>query len=118
MACQFSPCACCSRLLKSTSVTIEGTAPNQTLTITVPTTTLENLENYCLVIAQSLPDGFGTLPVVISNGTTIIPVMCKKGNTLRADQIRTRVRYSITYGNDPVHIMVNNCVGRTGLVFK
>lgn len=114
MTCQFSPCRCCNRLLKSTSVEITGTAPNQVLTITIPTITLENLENYCLVIAQSLPSDFGTLPVVILNGTTTIPVMCKKGNTLRADQIRTRCRYSITYGNDPVHIMVNNCVGRTG----
>ena len=113
MACQFLPCNCCNRLLKSTSVEITGTAPNEVLTITVPTTTLENLENYCLVIAQNLPSGFGTLPVVILNGTTTIPVMCKKSNTLRADQIRTRCRYSITYGNDPVHIMVNNCVKRT-----
>lgn len=114
MACQFLPCRCCDRLIRSTSVVVTGTAPNQVLTITIPTTDFVNLENYCLVIAQSLPTESNVLPVVISNGTDTIPVMCRKGNTIRADQVRTRCRYSITYGNDPVHIMVNNCVGRTG----
>lgn len=109
-------CSCnqCKKLIKSTSVAIANSAPNQVLAVTIPQTVFENLQNYCLVLCQAIPSGAGTLPVVLVNGTTSIPVMCKKGNTLRADQVKSRCRYSITYGNDPLHIMVNNCVPKTG----
>lgn len=111
--CNYSCNKTCPKLLKSTAVAVTGTAANQVLTITVPTTVFENLENYCLIICQNIPTGI-TIPVVIANGTQTIPVMCKKGNTLHADQIKSRRRYSITYGNAPVHIMVNDCVPKTG----
>lgn len=101
MSCKF-----CENILKSTNIAITGTAPNQVLTITIPTTTLTNLKDYCLITCQSIPSGVGTLPVVISNGTATIPVLCRKGNTLRADQIRSRRKYKVTYGNDTSHFLV------------
>lgn len=115
MSCQFN-CSCCERFIRSTSVAVTGTAPNQVLTITIPTQTLTNLEKFCLVIAQSIPSNAETLPVVILNGTTVIPVRVRTGNNLRADQLRCRRRYPIIYGNDPVHFSLENCVPRTSFV--
>lgn len=111
MTCQFLPCNCCNRLIKSTNVAITGTSPNEVLTITVPSTvTLENLENYCLIICQSIPTNANSLPIHISNGTFDYITYCKKGNYLRADQIRARKKYCITFGNDPNHILFLNPV--------
>lgn len=113
MACQFLPCNCCNRLLKSTSVAITGTSPNQVLTITIPSMDLENLTDYCLIICQSFPTGSDALPVVINDGGTVVPLLCKKGNNIHADQLCTRRKYNVTYGNDPIHLLINNCVTRT-----
>lgn len=96
-------CRCCNRKLISTSVAVTGTAPDQVLTITVPTQTFTNLERRCLIIAQSIPAGASNLPVVIENGTDVVPVRVRTGNNLRADQIRCRKRYPVIYGDDPVH---------------
>lgn len=113
MTCTNFSCNCCNRLLKSTGVAITGTAPNQVLTVTIPSTELENLTNYCFIICQNLPIGSGTLPVVVDDGGTILSLECKKGNYIHADQLSTRKRYSVTYGNDPLHLMINNCVPAT-----
>ena len=110
MACSNLPCNLCNRLLKSTSVEITGVAPNQVLTVTIPSIELENLENYCLVICQRLPVGSDELHVVVDDGGTILPLECKKGNFIKGYQIISRKRYSGTYGNDPLHLMINNCV--------
>lgn len=106
-------CSCCSRFLKSDAVAVTGTAPSQVLTVTVPQKTLTNLESYCLIICQSVPAGL-TIPVVIADGSRVLPILCKKGNTLRADQIRGRKRYSVTYGNDPAHLILSDCMPQTG----
>lgn len=102
MACNRR-CNRCNRRLISTSVAVTGVAPNQVLTITVPTQTFTNLERRCLIIAQSIPAGASNLPVVIENGIDFIPVRVRTGNNLRADQIRCRKRYQIIYGDDPIH---------------
>lgn len=96
-------CKCCIRKMVSTSVSITGTGTNQVLTITVPAQTFINLERKCLIIAQTLPSGSNSLPVVIQSGTQVIPVRVKTGNNLRADQIRCRKRYPVIFGNDPLH---------------
>lgn len=106
-------CKNCERRLISTSVEVTGVAPNQVLTITVPSQTFTNLERRCLVIAQSLPAGANNLPVVIKSGTTTIPLRVRTGNNLRADQIRCRRRYKIIYGNDPVHFSLECLVPKT-----
>lgn len=111
MSCQY-----CNRIIKSTNIAVTGTAPNQSLTITIPTTTLINLKEYCLITCQSIPSNAGTLPVVISNGTATIPVLCRKGNKLRADQIRSRRKYKVVYGNDTSHFLVESPVCPTSYV--
>ena len=109
-------CNICNHFIKSSSIAITGTAPNQVLTITIPPTAFTNLDEYCLAICQSIPSGAGTFPVSITDGTTTYTTMCRKGNVLRADQIRSRRKYKITYGNDPVHIMFMSNVCPTAYV--
>lgn len=115
MSCLFE-CTTCPFLLKTTNVAITGTAPNQVLTLTIPTTTLTNLEKFCLIICQTIPTTAGTLPVEILNGTDSIIVLAKNGNTLRADQIKNRRKYKMIYGTDPKHILVENNVCPTSFV--
>lgn len=105
-------CKKCNKLIKSTAVVVKGTEPNQLLAITIDEKKPENLSGYCLVICQAIRSDL-TIPVVIMNGKTSIPMICKKGNILRADQINSRVKYSLTYGNDPIHFIVNSCVDKT-----
>lgn len=109
MSC-INNCPTCPFLLKTTNMAITGTAPNQVLTLTIPTTTFKNLDRYCLAICQNIPTTTSIMPVKILNGTTSITVLDKNGNTLRSDQIRKRNKYKIVYGNDPVHILVRSCV--------
>lgn len=105
MSC-ITSCNLCENFIKTTAVAVTGTAPNQVLTLTIPNTIpLVNLREYCLVICQCIPSNAGTARVSITNGTTTITdVRNRKGNYLRADQLRTRKKYKTTYGNDPVHI--------------
>lgn len=101
MSCCDKSCFRCNRLVTSTSIVISGGK----VIINVPTPSpIVNNKQYCLVIAQSLPTGSGTLPVSLcwANGT-VVPVNSKNGNYLRADQITCRRKYRIVYGNDPVH---------------
>lgn len=102
-------CKNCEGKLVSTSISIASNV----VIITVPTQTFENLERRCLIIAQSLPAGSNALPVMISNGGTLIPVRVRTGNDLRADQIRSRRRYKMIYGNDPVHFSLECLVPKT-----
>ena len=39
------------------------------------------------------------LPVFVRTAIADIPVLCKAGNTMYANQLNTRVRYPIMYGN-------------------
>lgn len=114
----ITSCNLCENFIKTTNVAITGTAPNQVLTLTIPSTvSLVNLKEYCLVICQAIPSTARTMRVAISNGTTTITdVRNRKGNYLRADEIRTRKKYKITYGNDPVHITFLSPVCRTSFV--
>lgn len=104
-------CRCCDRFLKSSSLTVTG--GNVLITVESPFPSLVNLRRYCLLIAQNLPAGSGTLPVQISINGTVYPVYIRSGNLLRADQIRCRRLYPIIYGNDPVHFSLLNCVINT-----
>lgn len=109
-------CSICNHFIKSSAMAVTGTSPNQVLTITIPPTTFTNLDEYCLALCQDIPSNAGTLPIKIANGTTTYNVMCRKGNTLRADQVRSRRRYKITYGNDSAHIMFLSSVCPTAYV--
>lgn len=105
MAC-LNNCNLCNRLIKTTSVSIKGEAPNQSVTYVINPMELNNLENYCLVFCQSLPTGSAGLPVQITDGTNVYPVLNAVGNDLRANKLCTRRKYKVVYGSDPIHFLL------------
>ena len=64
-----------------------------------PIKTLENAGNYRLIIACNIPEATENNPVFIQVGENNIPVLCKYGNTILANQLNRRVNYPIGYGN-------------------
>ena len=61
--------------------------------------TIENTGCYRLVLCSNA-GATGNLPVFIQINGVNIPVLCKAGNTVYSSQLRTRVNYSIMYGNE------------------
>lgn len=73
----------------------------ETGVILVPNNTVKNLvnaETYGLVICNNAA-ATANLPVFIQTTLGNIPVLCKAGNTMYANQLDTRVKYPIIYGN-------------------
>ena len=69
--------------------------------ILIPNRDIRNLINagcYGLVICCGAA-ATANLPVFIRTTIADIPVLCKAGNTMYANQLNTRVRYPIMYGN-------------------
>ena len=69
--------------------------------ILIPNRDVKNVVNtntYGLVICCSAAAS-ANLPVFIRTNIGDIPVLCKAGNTMYANQLNTRVRYPIMYGN-------------------
>lgn len=69
--------------------------------ILIPNRTVKNLvntETYGLIICNNAAAA-ANLPVFIQTEIGNIPVLCKAGNTMYANQLNTRVRYPIMYGN-------------------
>lgn len=104
MNCYNRYCYCCDKLIKSTSIELDNSA----LFITIPEYDFENLEQYCLVLCQSIPEEATTETVIITDGNNCYPTLAQSGNALRADMLRTRTRYVIVYGNDTEHITFLN----------
>lgn len=87
-------CAC-NTILISSAVIEDGNViliPNRTIR------TLTNAETYRFVIAVNVQSSENA-PVFIRVGNIDIPVLCKYGNTMYANQLRTRYNYAIGYGN-------------------
>ena len=61
--------------------------------------TLENTGCYRLVICCNAT-ATSNLPVFIEVNGVNIPVLCKAGNTIYANQLQKRVNYGIMYGNE------------------
>lgn len=59
---------------------------------------LVNAQEYGLVICCTAA-ATQNLPVYIQTRIGNIPVLCKAGNTMYANQLNTRMRYPIIYGN-------------------
>ena len=87
---------CCDTIICS-STTTTGTGvilvPNQTIK------TLNNLSDYRLVLACNIPSPTSNLPVFIQTSIGNVPILCRYGNTLYANQLNKRVNYPICYGN-------------------
>jgi hypothetical protein len=60
---------------------------------------LTNTGNYRLIIACNIPEATANYPVFIQVGTNNIPLLCKYGNELLANQLNRRVNYPLGYGN-------------------
>ena len=72
-----------------------------TSVILIPNRTVKNIinaETYGLIICNNVA-ATANLPVFIRTNIGDIPVLCKAGNTMYANQLDTRVRYPIIYGN-------------------
>lgn len=61
--------------------------------------TLANAGNYKIIIACNV-EATANEPVFIQTTLGNIPVLCKYGNTLYANQLRKRTMYRIGYGNE------------------
>ena len=87
----------CNNTIICSNLTTTGTGvvliPNQTVK------NLTNLGNYNLICACNIPKATANLPVFVQTSLANIPVLCKYGNTVYANQINKRVSYPILYGN-------------------
>jgi len=71
------------------------------MVVLIPNTPIRVLNNcgyYGLIICNSAT-AESNLPIAIRFGDIEIPVLCKAGNTLYANQLRKRTRYPIMFGN-------------------
>ena len=69
--------------------------------ILIPNQNVKNLVNaqtYGLVICNNVV-ATANLPVFIRTNLGDIPILCKAGNTMYANQLNTRIRYPIIFGN-------------------
>lgn len=64
-----------------------------------PIKTVNNLATYRLVIACNTPEATSNYPVAIQVGENNIPLLCKYGNQVLANQLNRRTVYCIGYGN-------------------
>ena len=74
----------------------------QTTVVLIPNREIKTLENcgcYRLVICCNAT-ATANLPVFIQVNGESIPVLCKAGNTMYANQLQKRKNYGIMYGND------------------
>ena len=87
---------CCNTIICSTC----EVATNQVVLIpNTPIKTLSNTGDYRLIIACNINAPASNYPLAIQVGTNNIPVLCKYGNELLANQVNKRVNYPIGYGN-------------------
>lgn len=83
------------------SMYISTVDTTDTEVILIPNREVKNLTNagsYGLIICCGAAAA-ANLPVFIRTTLGDIPVLCKAGNTMYANQLNTRVRYPIMYGN-------------------
>ena len=78
---------------------VETTATTVVLIPNRAIKTLENTGSYRLVICSSAI-ATSNLPVYIQVNGVSIPVLCKAGNTIYANQLQKRRNYGIMYGDE------------------
>ena len=70
--------------------------------VLIPNREVKNLTNtgtYRLVIASNV-SSTANLPVFIQTAIGNIPLICKYGNTIYANQLKTRYNYIVGYGSE------------------
>jgi len=84
------------------TIIVSNVITNTDTVVLVPNKAIKNLintGNYRLIIACNVPEATSNFPVAIQVGENNIPVLCKYGNELLANQLNKRVNYPLGYGN-------------------
>lgn len=92
-------CRICRNLVFSQAVTFAG----DTLTINIPPGSYQSNRQYCIVVAQAIPEETTiTAPVVITigTGTEEYPLLGRNGAQIVAASLRTRTRYATCVATD------------------
>lgn len=109
----------CNLIIRSKSLEITGEDPDKKLQININSREFNELDRVGLVVCQTIPSEaiLGAYPVVIkAEGKDEIPVHNRVANLLRADQIRTRKKYTIYHGTDPIHFYLRDHVPQTNIL--
>ena len=105
---------CNSNTIYITSLTTTSTGvvliPNRTIT----QTNLANTFNYNLVIACGLK-ATNSLPVFIQTSAGNVPLLDKYANPVYSNQLRTRTRYCVVYGNTNTNYTLGQFIVRNNL---
>ena len=107
-------CNCNTIYITSLTTTSTGVVliPNRTIT----QTNLANTFNYNLVIACGLK-ATNSLPVFIQTSAGNIPLLDKYANPVYSNQLRTRTRYCIGYGNTNTNYTLGQFIVRNNLCY-
>lgn len=84
------------------TIYVSNAETTQTTVVLIPNEPIKQLRNcgsYRLVICCNAT-ATSNLPVFIQVNGESIPVLCKAGNTMYANQLQKRRNYGIMYGND------------------
>jgi hypothetical protein len=105
------------------TIFISSVTTTDTGVILIPSKTIKNpinTGNYRLIVACNV-EATSNLPLFIQTSAGNIPVLCKYGNELLANQINKRVNYPIGYGNQNTNytngqfvILSCNCLNARG----
>ena len=83
------------------TIYVSNAETTATTVVLIPNTAIKTLENagcYRLVICCNAT-ATSNLPVFIQVNGVSVPILCKAGNTMYANQLQKRVNYAIMYGN-------------------
>jgi hypothetical protein len=105
------------------TIFISSVTTTDTGVILIPSKTIKNLintGNYRLIVACNV-EATSNLPLFIQTSAGNIPVLCKYGNELLANQINKRVNYPIGYCNQNTNytngqfvVLSCNCLNARG----
>jgi len=96
----------CKKEIFTIGAAISGT----NLVLQIPPTAFNNCQKFKLIICQNLPDGItNAMPVVILDGGATYPLLLPLGNSVMADQVRSRRAYEIFVGTNPAHFTCVSC---------
>ena len=96
------------------TIYISNATTSDNMVVLIPNRAIKTLENagcYRLIICCNAT-ATANLPVFIQVNGVNIPVLCKAGNTMYANQLQKRVPYAIMYGNQNAGY-VNRSICRT-----
>lgn len=103
-------CGGCEHFVRTNSITLTG--GNLIIDISSPFEVLTNGEKICICIAQAIPTGAtseGSVFITLNGGTTRYDLIDKCGNSVRADQIRSRKLYHTHISTDNTVFVVSRC---------